>query len=94
MTEEEKKEHKRGKPVYIMIPRKLIIAWITSTVVLFIMNLASFQYTNYVERKGNSLLCGIVVLFDDSYTRVPPPPGRGQILAREFHRIRVGYKCK
>lgn len=84
----------RNRPTYIMVPRKLIVAWITSTAVLFIMVIASFQYSNYVDRKSNTFWCGIVVMFDDTYKETPPPTPVGQKLAIEFSKIRKGYKCK
>lgn len=87
-------EEKRDKPTYIMVPRKMIVTWIATTTVLIVINISLFQYANYIERKDNSLLCGIVILFDNTYKQNPPAPGRGQVLAQEFHRIRTGYNCK
>lgn len=82
------------KPVFLIVPRKLVITWVVSTFILFLLNIASFQYTNYVDRRSNGLWCGIINLFDDTYQKTPPPTSTGQILAREFNRIRKGYNCK
>lgn len=84
----------KKSPVYLMIPRKLIIAWLVSTVVLMVMIIASFQYANYVDRKSNSYWCGIVLLFTDTYKKKPPPTETGKILAHEFQNLRTGFGCK
>src|SRR5215213_8187486 len=84
---------KGGKPTYIMIPRKLVMTWLISTLCLFVLSLANFQYTNYVDRRSNGFWCGIVVLFDDTYKKTPPPTEIGRKLAKEFGRIRTGYNC-
>jgi hypothetical protein len=84
---------KDDKHVYIMVPRKLVIAVLTAFVVLFIGLLASFQYANYVDRRSNKVWCGIVVLFDDTYKKSPPTFDTGKILAKEFVRIRQDFTC-
>lgn len=91
-------DEKKLKPTYIMVPRKLIVAWIASSTVLFIMIVSSFQYTNYVDRKSNNLLCGIINLSYTS-TKIKPPPStkEEQNLADaaivEFDKLRKGYHC-
>lgn len=82
-----------NKPTYLMIPRKLIRTWIVVTIVTWIAILFSYQYTNYVDRKSNGLWCGIVVPFDDSYKKNPPPPER-QLLAIQFAKLRKDFHCK
>jgi hypothetical protein len=77
----------------IVIPRKLFIAWIMTTVLLSVAIGFSFQYTNYVDRRSNGLWCGVIKLFDDTYKSTPPPSDTGKILAQEFARIRQGFKC-
>jgi hypothetical protein len=57
------------------------------------MILASFQYTNFVDRRSNSYWCGIATLFDDTYKKVPPPTETGKILQEEFAKIKKGYHC-
>lgn len=81
------------QPVFIMVPRKLIITWITINIVLFIGVIGSFQYTNYVDRSSNRLWCGMIVLFDDTYKKSPPPTPTGRILADEFRRLRSSFDC-
>lgn len=78
-----------GKHVYIMVPRKLIISWITTTSILFVMSLASFQYTNYVDRKSNGIWCGIVGLIDDRNQSNPSPPPNSQEFYIRFHDLRT-----
>ena len=85
---------KTGRPTYVMVPRKLIITWFSTTLILFIMILFSFQYANYVDRRSNGLWCGVVNLFDDTYKESPPTTDAGKSLAAEFDRIRKGFKCK
>jgi hypothetical protein len=82
------------KPVvYIMVPKKLVYTWLSTTLLLFALVGASFQYTNWVDRKSNGLWCGIVNLFNDTYQKSPPPSTAGQILANEFIRLRKGFHC-
>jgi hypothetical protein len=81
------------KPVYIMVPRKLIVTWLSTTLLMFVLIAGSYQYTNYVDRKSNGLWCGIVNLFNDTYKKSPPPSTAGQILAQEFIRLRKGFHC-
>jgi hypothetical protein len=94
MTEEEKEYRKIDKPTYIMIPRKMVITWVTATITLFLLNMASFQYTNYVDRRSNGFWCGIVVLFDDTYKVTPPPTDVGIKLMTEFREMRNDFHCK
>lgn len=82
------------KPTYIMVPRKLIIAWFTTTLLLFGMFIGSFQYTNYVDRRSNGAWCGVVALFDDTYREEPPTTETGKRLAAEFPNLRKTFKCK
>ena len=93
MSEEEKKWNKKDKPTYIMVPRNLIITWLTTTFILFVLVIASFQYTNYVDRRSNGLWCGIISLFDNTYQKSPPPTETGRILAGEFRRISSEFRC-
>jgi hypothetical protein len=83
----------RCKPTYIMVPRKLLVTWLVVTGLLFTGILASFQYTNYVDRRSNNDLCGLVNAFDDTYKATPPPSDTGKVLAREMIRLRDRFKC-
>ena len=82
------------KPNHITIPRRVFHIWAITTVMHFVLILASFQYTNYVDRRSNGFWCGIVVLFDDTYKETPPATRTGQILAEEFSRIVQKFKCE
>lgn len=85
---------KKQEPVYIMVPRKLLITYITTTLVLFIGIIANFQYTNYVDRRSNGFWCGIITLFDNTYDTNPPISATGATLAREFNSLNTKLKCK
>lgn len=80
----------KPKATYIMVPRKLVITWITSYVILLVLVLYSFQYTNHVFRQ----LCGVISISDDSYKAAPPGLATGILLAKEFDRIKNKYHCK
>lgn len=80
-------------PVFIMVPRKLLITWVVVSAILFGGILYSFQYTNYVDRRSNTYWCGVVSIFDDSYKTEPPTNSRGETLAREFDKIRQRFDC-
>jgi hypothetical protein len=82
------------EPVYIMVPRKLLVTWVITTLVLFIAVVASFQYTNYVDRRSNRAWCGTVELFTNTYKRTPPTTASGQILANEFVKLSQRFECK
>jgi hypothetical protein len=82
------------EPVYIMVPRKLAITCVMTTLVLFIGVVASFQYTNYVDRRSNRAWCGTVELFTNTYKRTPPTTPSGQILANEFVKLHKEFDCK
>ncbi len=82
--------------VVLMVKRRTVIAVITAFAVLFISNLASFQYANYVDRRSNQKLCGIITLNDETYKTFPPPSNTGKAFAKEFEKLRndKSYKCK
>jgi len=85
---------KTEKPTYIMVPRKLIIAWLTTSSVIFIGVLASFQYANYVDRQSNQRLCGVVVLSNEVYKANPPKTVLGQKIAAAMEKLQNDYSCK
>lgn len=83
----------RHVQTYIMLSRKLITTWLVVTIVLFIGILTSFQYTNYVDRKSNSQLCGMVTIF---YEATRASPENTEIVKRalmEFGKLQKLYKC-
>lgn len=84
----------KDKPVYVMLSRRLVYTWVASTVVMFVLILASFQYTNYVDRRSNGYWCGIVLLFNSTNQKEPPKTDTGRVLFKEFSKMRKGFKCK
>lgn len=86
MTEEK-------KVVVIALPRKLFVTWLVTTILTWVLVLASFQYTNYVDRRSNRAWCGIVGLFNRTYQTAPPPSDAGKILAIEFARLTKEFEC-
>jgi hypothetical protein len=87
-------KEKRDKPTYIMVPRKFINAIVAAFLGLAVANLASFQYANYIDRKSNKLLCGIVTLSVNAAKLNPAPSETQRIAAEEFVKIQEGYNCK
>ena len=94
MSNEENRWHKKDKPTYLMVPRKFVIAIIAGFLVLFVSNIMSFQYANYVDRKSNRLLCGIIVLSDNASQATPPRTDIERSAAQEFKRLRNSFHCK
>jgi hypothetical protein len=84
----------KSKPIYVMVSRKLINTWLIVTIFLSIGVAASFQYTNWVNRRNNSQWCGLVSIFDDNYKRLPPPSDTGKAIAPEITRLRTKFNCK
>lgn len=87
MSDENEKQ-----PVYVMVPKKLVSAAVAVFVVLFLSNLGSYQYANYVDRQSNHRLCGIIVVSLKNAKLVPPTTeiqkqgmAAMQLLAEEFH---------
>lgn len=78
----------------VMVPKKALISLIAAWFVLFALVVASFQYTNYVDRRSNRAWCGIVLLFNETYEKSPPPTDIGRILEAEFRHLRTDFKCK
>lgn len=84
----------RPEPTFIMVPRKLIIAWLMSSSIIFALVIGAYQYANYVDRKSNQRWCGIVVMYDDNFRLIPPPSELGRRLASEFREMRKDFRCK
>ena len=82
------------KTVYVVVSRKRALAEFSVAACLFIGMLASFQYTNYVDRNSNQAWCGIIELFNDTYREAPPPSAAGKKLEAEFKVLGAKYKCK
>jgi hypothetical protein len=85
---EQKKQHK-----VVMLPRSLLIAWLISYVIIIIMFIVSMQYANYIDRKSNRAWCGIVLLFNETYEKNPPPTEIGKMLEAEFKHLRTDFRC-
>ncbi len=81
-------------PVFITVPRKLIIAWVVVSLVLFIGNILSIQYTNWVDRRSNRYVCELVTFPDEIYKEVPPNTPTGKKMADGYDRARKGPICK
>lgn len=81
-------------PVFMMVPRKLIIAWLVSFICLATMAISAIMWANYVDRRSNQRWCGIVVLYDDRIRTNPPTDDMGRKAALEFTRLRKEFSCK
>jgi len=88
-----KKEYKT-RAVYIMVPRKLVITAITAYVCLFIGVAGSIQWANYVDRRSNQRLCGVIVLSNEAYKSNPRPTPVGQKLGNAMEKLSNDYDCK
>ncbi len=82
------------KAEYVLVSKRFVRSSIIAYLILFILVIASFQYTNYVERRSNRIWCGVVVLFDDTYKKSPPPTEVGKLLAPQFARMVDSFRCK
>lgn len=82
------------RPTYLMIPRKLVIAWIVSFLCLLIGVIASFQYANYVDRRSNMRLCGVVTMYTKENIENPPASALGRNLGVEFLKLKAVFSCK
>lgn len=96
---DEDKEHikediKDGKPTYIMVPKKFVIAWFTSFVIMFLMTAASLQWASYIDRRSNQRWCGIVKLSDRASQQNPNPTPIEQEGAIELQKIQKDFDCK
>jgi hypothetical protein len=82
------------KQVYITVPRKLAIAVLTSFTCLFIGVIASFQYTDFVDRRSNQRWCGIVALFNSAYVENPPTTNLGKEIAVAMLNLETDFSCR
>ncbi len=80
---------KNDPVIYLMVPKKLIITWITTTIVLFIGFAGSIGFTIYNSQK----LCGVVTLFNESYKNIPPTTDLGKEIATEMSKLQKSYRC-
>lgn len=85
---------KLGKPTYIMVPKKLVIALSVAFMGMLIMTLVSTQAAYFVDRRSNQRWCGIVLLFNDTYKDAPPTSDTGRKFAIEFIKLQREFKCK
>lgn len=81
-------------PTFVMVPRKLVIAWVITTALLFTMILLSFQYADYVDRRSNQRWCGLVGLFNESYAERPPETDLGKKIATAMAELPKSFECK
>lgn len=58
------------------------------------LSIASFQYTNYVDRKNKQQWCETFGTFNIAYKVNPPTTDTGKALAREFARMYSDFGCK
>lgn len=84
----------REKPVYLMVPKKFVVAAVSVALVLFIGVLTSFQYANWVDQRSNQRLCGVVVLSNEAYAANPSTSVLRQQLAAAMAQLEKEYKCK
>jgi hypothetical protein len=84
------KTEEKGRPAYVILSRKLMIAWLVSYLLLFVGILGSYQYANLVAQQ----LCGVIQLSNDTYKKQPPPSETGKLMAKEFSKIIKKYHCK
>lgn len=79
---------------YILVSRSTAIAVISGFICLFIGLVASFQYADYVDRRSNQRLCGLISLFNESYNEVPPTNPTGQRISEEMYEIAGDFRCE
>lgn len=79
----------KDEPVYLVVPRKMIVTWVVTNLLIFVLIFASFQYTNYTDRRSNKAWCDIIAVSDDGYRMEPPTTPTGQLLARGFRAVRT-----
>lgn len=81
------KQPQVATPTYLLVPRKLIVAWIVSVVGIMAMILGAVVWSNHQW-------CGIIAIFNETYESSPPPTPTGQRLASEFERIHNNFLCR
>lgn len=91
MSDEEDKEKLR--PVFIMVPRKLVIGWITTFLCVIVAASATIQWANYVDQRSNQRWCSLFNMYTTEYKENPPPTTLGQNIAFEINRMRNDW-CK
>ncbi len=78
----------------IVVKTKLIQAWAYSTIFLIFLMIMLWQYVNYIDRRSDQRTCGLIVLFDNNYTSIPPDSSLGKKNAIDLERVRSEFKCK
>ncbi len=84
---------KKDETVYLVVPKKAIITLCVVFVCLAVAIIASFQYSNYVDRRSNNLLCSLVELQDQVYTNEPPPSQTGKDMAVAINKVAHSKEC-
>ncbi len=83
----------QGPEYYALVRKAYVRTWFISTIVLIIAIIASFQYTNYVDRRSNTLLCDLARTQDAVYTDAPPSTQTGRKMAVAINRVANSKEC-
>ena len=88
--------------------RPVIYSLVISLACMVMLVWGGLWYTNYVDkqaqarteqalataiRESNRKWCNVVILFDDTYKRMPPTTPTGQTLAKFFAERRKDFDC-
>lgn len=92
--EEIEEQIEKGNPTYIMVPRKFVIAWIASFIVMFMMTASSIQWASYIDRRSNQRLCTVIVLSNRASKTYPPQSELIQQIAAAMFRLQKDYDCR
>lgn len=84
---------KKEPEYYALVKKSLIRVWIVSTVILIVGIIVSFQYTNYVDRRSNELLCNLVKTQNQVYINEPPPSQTGKDMAKAINTVANSDAC-
>ncbi len=84
----------KDQEYYVLVQKSYIRTWFISTVIIIIAIIASFQYTNYVDRRSNTLLCGLVDKQNQVYVNEPPPSQTGKDMAIAISEVANSKACR
>lgn len=82
-----KKAEGDDKVVYLIVPKRLIVAWIASLCGVIGLMLGVVVWSNYQW-------CGIIAAFNDTYQISPPTSETGQLLQKEFKELKNKFLCR
>lgn len=77
-----------------MVPRKLVVTAVIAYLCLAIGFIASIQWANYVDRRSNQRLCGVITLSNEAYKSNPKPTPVGQKLGNAMEILSGQYDCQ